>query len=79
MPRRPGDDPARHGCDTGAKPAPDLVVRNVAASGPDQLRVADITYVPTSAGLLGLAVVLDAWRRKIVGWSKANHLRAELV
>ena len=65
--------------DTDARPAPDLVDRNFTASGPDQLWVADITYVPTSAGFLYLAVVLDAWSRKIVGWSMANHLRAELV
>jgi hypothetical protein len=38
-----------------------------------------ITYVPTLAGFLCLAIVLDAWSRKIVGWSMANHLRAELV
>ena len=41
--------------------------------------MADITYVPTLAGFLYLALVLDAWSRKIVGWSMANHLRAELV
>ncbi|MFZ0404062.1 MAG: IS3 family transposase, partial [Pseudolabrys sp.] len=41
--------------------------------------VADITFVPTASGFLYLAVVLDAWSRKIVGWSMANHLRAELV
>jgi putative transposase len=35
--------------------------------------------VPTAAGFLYLAVVLDAWSRKIVGWSMANHLQAELV
>ncbi len=35
--------------------------------------------MPTTAGFLYLAVVLDAWSRKIVGWSMANHLRAELV
>jgi putative transposase len=35
--------------------------------------------VPTAAGFLYLAVVLDAWSRKIVGWSMANHLRVELV
>ena len=64
---------------TDARPAPDLVDRNFTASGPDQLWVADITYVPTAAGFLYLAVVLDAWSRKIVGWSMANHLRAELV
>jgi putative transposase len=41
--------------------------------------VADITFVPTAAGFLYLAVVLDACSRKIVGWSMANHLRTELV
>ena len=48
---------------TDAPPAPDLVDRNFTASGPDQLWVADITYVPTAAGLLYLAIVLDAWSR----------------
>jgi len=38
-----------------------------------------ITFVPTAGGFLYLAVVLDAWSRKIVGWSMANHLRTELV
>ena len=65
--------------DKEARPAPDLVDRNFTASRPNQLWVADITYVPTAAGFLYLAVVLDAWSRKIVGWSMANHLRAELV
>ena len=71
--------PATTRRDHDARPAPDLVDRNFTASGPDQLWVADITYVPTSAGFLYLAIVLDAWSRKIVGWSMANHLRAELV
>ena len=65
--------------DKEARPAPDLVDRDFTAVGPNQLWVADITYVPTMAGFLYLAVVLDAWSRKIVGWSMANHLRAELV
>jgi putative transposase len=65
--------------DKDARPAPDLVDRDFTAAGPDQLWVADITFVPTSAGFMYLAVVLDAWSRKIVGWSMANHLRAELV
>jgi putative transposase len=43
------------------------------------LWVADISYIPTWAGLLYLAVVLDAVSRKIVGWAMANHLRTELV
>jgi len=63
----------------GARPAPDLVNRNFVADRPDQLWVADITYVHTWAGFLYLAVVMDAWSRRIVGWAMANHLRTELV
>jgi len=62
-----------------ARPVPDLIERNFTATGPDQLWVADITYVPTSAGFLFLAVVVDAWSRRIVGWSMETHLRTELV
>jgi putative transposase len=65
--------------DKEARPAPDLVDRNFVAITPNQLWVADITFVPTARGFLYLAVVLDAWSRKIVGWSMASHLRAELV
>ena len=65
--------------DKDARPAPDLVDRDFTASGPNQLWVAGMTYLPTAAGFLYLAVVLDAWSRKVVGWSMANHLRAELV
>jgi len=65
--------------DREARPVPDLVDRDFSADGPNQLWVADITFVPTAAGFLYLAVVLDAWSRKIVGWSMANHLRTELV
>jgi putative transposase len=65
--------------DRDARPAPGLVDRDFAASAPNQLWVADITFVPTATGFLFLSVVLDAWSRKIVGWSMANHLRAELV
>ena len=60
--------------DKDARPAPDLVDRDFTATGPNQLWVADITYVPTAAGFLYLAVVLDAWSRKVVGWAMANHL-----
>ena len=59
--------------------APDLVERCFTASGPDRLWVADITYVRTWAGFLYLAVVLDAWSRKVVGWAMETHLRTELV
>jgi putative transposase len=61
------------------RPAPDLVERDFTADGPDQLWVADITYVPTWAGFLYLAVVLDVWSRRVVGWSMRKHLRTELV
>ena len=59
--------------------APDLVRRNFAAAAPDRLWVADITYVPTWAGFLYLAVVLDVHSRRVVGWAMADHLRSELV
>ncbi len=62
-----------------ARPAPDLVDRDFRATAPDALWVADITYVPTAVGFLYLAVVLDAFSRRVVGWSMANHLRTELV
>ena len=65
--------------DKEARPAPDLVDRDFSATGPNQLWVADITFIPTVTGFLYLAVVLDAWSRRIVGWAMANHLRAELV
>ena len=65
--------------DEKARPAPDLVDRNFTASAPDQLWVADITYVPTLSGFLYLAVVLDVFSRKIIGWSMRNHLRTELI
>lgn len=62
-----------------ARPAPDLVDRKFTAEGRDQLWVADITYVPTWSGFLFLAVVLDTWSRRVVGWAMATHLRTELV
>ena len=65
--------------DTEARPAPDLVRRDFSASGPDRLWVADITYVPTWAGGLYLAVVLDVWSRRVVGWAMATHMRTEPV
>jgi putative transposase len=60
-------------------PAPDLVNRNFAATAPDRLWTADITYVKTDEGFLHLAFVLDVYSRRIVGWSMADHLRTELV
>ena len=65
--------------DEKADPAPDLVEREFTADSPDELWVADITYVPTQAGFVYLAVVVDAFSRRVVGWALASHLRAELV
>jgi putative transposase len=62
-----------------ARPAPDLVQRAFTATGPNQLWVADITYIPTWSDTFYLAVVLDVWSRRIVGWAMATHLRTELV
>jgi putative transposase len=59
--------------------APDLVERNFSADKPDMLWVADITYIPTWAGFLYLAVVLDACSRRVVGWSMATTLATRIV
>lgn len=65
--------------DKKARPAPDLVERHFAVEDRDCLWVADITYIATWTGFLYLAVVMDAWSRRVVGWSMASHLRTELV
>jgi putative transposase len=65
--------------DPQAEPAPDLVERNFTPPAPDRLWVADITQQRTGEGWLYLAVVLDAFSRRVVGWSMADHLRTELV
>jgi putative transposase len=59
--------------------APDLVDRNFTTDRPNLLWVADITHIPTWAGFLYLAVVLDAYSRRIVGWSMATTLATQLV
>jgi putative transposase len=61
------------------RPAPDLVQRQFTATAPNQLWVGDITYIPTWAGTLYLAVVLDVWSRRVIGWAMETHLRTELV
>ena len=65
--------------DPYATPAADLVKRNFAAAAPDKIWTADITYVHTQEGFVYLAFILDVYSRRVVGWSMANHLRAELV
>jgi len=62
-----------------AAPAPDRVERRVVATAPNQLWVADSTAVPTAEDFLYLAVILAVFSRRVVGWSMAEHLRAELV
>jgi putative transposase len=62
-----------------ARAAPDRVERDFTAGARDVLWVADITYIPTWEGFLFLAVVLDVWSRRVVGWAMAAHLRTELV
>jgi len=65
--------------DERVRPACDLVDRNFYADAPDRLWVADITYVPTWAGFLYLAIVLDAFSRRIVGWAMGHNLKTQLV
>jgi transposase InsO family protein len=68
--------------DRQAPPAPDRVERAfapAAVGAPNRLWVADISYVATLEGWLYLAVVLDAFSRRVVGWAMADHLRTELV
>ncbi len=65
--------------DPRGRPASDLVDRNFHADAPNVLWVADITYVPTWAGFLYLAVVLDAFSRRIIGWAMGNDQKAQLV
>jgi putative transposase len=65
--------------DPDHRPASDLVRRNFVAAGPDELWVADITFIPTMIGFLYLAVVLDAWSRRIVGWAFSTDLKTRVV
>jgi putative transposase len=59
--------------------AENLLDQNFVADRPDQVWLADITYIPTSEGWLYLAVILDLFTRKVVGWAMRDHLRAELT
>jgi putative transposase len=65
--------------DPKASRAVDLVARRFYADGPDRLWVADITYIPTWSGFLYLAMVLDVYSRRIVGWAMETHLKTELI
>jgi transposase InsO family protein len=61
------------------KPSPNLLTGAALPAAPNQVWAGDITFIPTSAGWLYLAVVIDLYSRRIVGWSLADHLRSDLV
>jgi transposase InsO family protein len=65
--------------EAGAMPAPNLLNQEFSASVPNQKWVSDITYIETAEGWLYLAVVLDLFSRRIVGWAMADHMEASLV
>jgi putative transposase len=64
--------------DKKAPVAPNVVARDFTPEAPNRLWVADMTYVPTGEGWLYLAVILDCFARRVVGWAMADHLRTEL-
>ena len=76
---RRGKKPRTTVSDEKAPPAPDLVERRFVADAPNRLWLADITYVETLEGYLFLAIVMEMFSRKIVGWSMRDDLKAELV
>lgn len=65
--------------DPRAVPSDDLVNRQFTVEGPDRLWVGDITQHSSKEGTVYLAAIVDAWSRRVVGWSIADHLRTELV
>ncbi len=60
-------------------PAPNLVARDFRATAPDRLWLGDITYVATAEGRLYLAVLVDVYSRRVIGWAMDDHLRTELA
>lgn len=65
--------------DVRHRPAPDLVNRVFVATEINPLWVADMTYIPTWTGFLYLAMVIDVYSRKVVGWAFGEHMTADLV
>ena len=59
--------------------APNVLARDFAATAPDQKWLADITYVPTAEGWLYLALVLDLYSRKFVGWAMSDSMAQDLT
>ena len=62
-----------------AQRRPDLVQRDFAAAGPNELWVADISYLRCWEGLVYFAFVIDCFSRMVVGWQLAAHMRTDLV
>lgn len=65
--------------DPDATRAPDLVDRNFTADRPDALWVTDLTYVPTRSGMAYVCFIVDAFSRRIVGWTVASNMRTQMV
>lgn len=65
--------------DGRARVAPNVLAQDFVATRPNEKWLADITYIDTDEGWLYLAGVLDLFSRALVGWSMADHLRADLV
>jgi putative transposase len=65
--------------DLQARRRPDLVQRDFSAAGPNELWVADISYLRCWEGVVFFAFVIDAYSRMIVGWQLAGHMRTDLV
>jgi len=65
--------------DSGARRRPDLVGRDFTAQGPDELWVADLTYLRCWEGVVFFAFIIDVFSRRIVGWQFAPHMRTTLV
>jgi transposase InsO family protein len=65
--------------DAEARRRPDLVDRDFSAGCPDELWVADLTYLRCWEGVVFYAFILDAYSRRIVGWQFASHMRTDLV
>lgn len=60
-------------------PSPNLLSDQPMPDAPNQVWAGDITFIPTSRGWRYLAVIIDLYSRKTIGWSLANHMRADLV
>jgi len=74
-----GFTPTTTQVDPSRQPAPNTLDRDFTATAPNHKWVADITYLPTAAGWVYLAVVLDLFSRKVVGWAMSSSLATELV